>query len=60
MAKWDTTKAHNLGRGDIVTLDEVTESIVSVSTNEQGRLVIERQGTRPVTVATDELVEVYR
>lgn len=60
MAKWDTTKAHNLGRGDIVTLDEVTESIVSVITNEQGNLVIHRQDTRPVAVGPDDLVEVYR
>ena len=58
--KWDTTKAHNLGRGDIVTLDEITESVVSVEKNEQGRLVIQRQGTRPVTVGSDDLVEVYR
>lgn len=57
---WSTTKAQTLGRGDIVTLDDDTEAVTSVSKNENGQLVVSRQGIRSVVVSPDELVEVYR
>jgi hypothetical protein len=57
---WKTVRAHSLVRGDIVTLDEVTESVVSVNTNEKGRLVVWREGVAPVTLHPDDMVEVYR
>lgn len=58
--KWSTGRAHSLGRGDIVTLNEVTEAVRSVSRDEKGKLVVDRQSTAPVTLHPDDLVEVYR
>lgn len=60
MRGWRTVRAHSLGRGDIVTLDEVTEAVRSVSRDDKGRLVIDRQSTAAVTVHPDDQVEVYR
>lgn len=60
MSSWKTARAHSLGRGDIVTLDEVTESVVSVNTDEKGKLVVWREGVAPVTLHPDDVVEVYR
>lgn len=60
MSGWKTVRAHSLGKGDIVTLDEITEAVASVNTDDKGKLVVWREGTRPVTVHPDDQVEVYR
>lgn len=60
MPDWTLAKAEDLGRGDIITLSGVTESVVSVIKGDTGRLTINREGTRPIEVRPDDQVEVWR